>query len=103
MGLNRFDVITAKVYILIISSLSKLSKDNKKLQSVFILCESCHWCATFLDKSRLLIDTCKFCNSRNLSSFPILPDESFVFDYTPKSGVELKFKRRKPASSLQTQ
>jgi len=38
-----------------------------------------------------------------MSSFPILPDESFVFDYTPKSGVELKFKRRKPASSLQTQ
>jgi hypothetical protein len=70
-------------------------KEYKKLQSVFILCESCHWCATYLDRARLVLDFCAICNSRNLSSFPILPDESFSFNYTLSAGVEMEFKRRK--------
>lgn len=30
-----------------------------------------------------------------LSSFPVLPNESFTFDYNEKRGVELEFKPRK--------
>jgi hypothetical protein len=40
------------------------------------------------------------CNANNneLSSFPIMPNESFIFDYNDKRGVELEFKLR-PKSS----
>lgn len=61
---------------------------------VFVLCESCHWCATFLDKTRLPSNECPHCSSDMLSSFPILPTEAFTFDYSEKRGVELQFRRR---------
>lgn len=62
--------------------------------SIFMLCESCFWCATYLDKTKV-IDKCPICSKGVLSSFPIMPDESFVFSYDTKRGVELDFGRRK--------
>jgi hypothetical protein len=62
--------------------------------SIFMLCETCYWCATYLDKARV-IDKCPMCSAAMLSSFPIMPDESFVFSYDSKRGVELDFGRRK--------
>ncbi len=38
---------------------------------------------------------CPTCLETELSSFPILPNESFAFDYDQKHGVELKFGLRK--------
>lgn len=64
------------------------------LPGIFILCESCYWCATYLDKTRV-IDKCPMCSAPALSSFPIMPDESFTFSYDVKHGVELDFTRRK--------
>jgi hypothetical protein len=64
---------------------------------IFILCDRCYWCATYLDKTRTPTDnTCPKCNSNNneLSSFPILSNESFTFDYNDIHGVELEFKHR---------
>jgi hypothetical protein len=62
---------------------------------VFVLCESCHWCATYLDKTRLPSDNeCPQCSSDMLSSFPILSTEAFTFDYSEVRGVELEFRRR---------
>lgn len=62
---------------------------------VFVLCESCHWCATYLDKARLPSDNeCPQCSSDMLSSFPILSTEAFTFDYSEVRGVELEFRRR---------
>jgi len=62
---------------------------------VFLLCESCHWCATYLDKARLSMDNqCPHCSSDMLSSFPILSTEAFTFDYSETRGVELEFRRR---------
>jgi hypothetical protein len=61
---------------------------------IFMLCESCYWCATYLDKTKLG-DRCPTCSAAVLSSFPIMPDESFVFNYDNKRGVELDFGRRR--------
>jgi hypothetical protein len=38
---------------------------------------------------------CPNCLDTELSSFPILPDESFSLDYDQKRGVELKFESTK--------
>ncbi|HUG97260.1 MAG TPA: hypothetical protein VMJ94_06940 [Nitrososphaera sp.] len=64
------------------------------MPSIFMLCETCYWCATYLDKTRVA-EKCPACSSKVLSSFPIMPDESFVFSYDAKRGVELDFGRRK--------
>jgi|SRR6476619_950507 predicted Zn-ribbon and HTH transcriptional regulator len=63
---------------------------------VFILCDTCHWCATYFGKSRIPIDNkCPQCNNNNgLSSLPIMANESFTFGYDDKRGVELEFNRR---------
>lgn len=71
---------------------------------VFILCERCHWCATYLDTNRLLKEKgvdednskiCPRCDSiDSLSSLPILSNESFTFDYAVKRGIVLQFRKR---------
>ncbi|MDQ3807964.1 MAG: hypothetical protein M3298_07325 [Thermoproteota archaeon] len=66
--------------------------------SIFVLCDVCYWCATFLDKTKVY-DKCPICDAAQLSSFPIMPDESFIFSYDSRHGVELDFGRRKPSSS----
>lgn len=67
-------------------------------ERIFILCETCYWCATYFHKSRLPQRTCPQCLATELSSFPILPDETFRFDYNEKQGVELEFKRKVKSS-----
>jgi hypothetical protein len=65
---------------------------------IFILCDTCYWCATYFDKIRIPIDNCcPQCNNNNneLTSFPILSNESFTFDCNDKHGVELEFKPRR--------
>jgi hypothetical protein len=63
--------------------------------SIFVLCDSCRWCATYLDKSRARdSDRCPSCASSALSSFPVMPDESFTFSYDEKRGIEMDFGRR---------
>ncbi|HVX01596.1 MAG TPA: hypothetical protein VHA09_00420 [Nitrososphaera sp.] len=61
--------------------------------SLFILCETCRWCATYTDKSRAG-DKCSLCSGAVLSSFPIMPDEAFTFSYDKKRGVEMDFFKR---------
>ena len=77
---------------------------QQQQEDIFILCETCHWCATYLDKSRLLhADKCPMCLNTEISSFPILPNESFTFDYTQRHGVELEFKPRKKKTNNKIQ
>jgi len=66
-------------------------------QPIFILCDSCYWCATYMDKNRIPgKNRCPQCNANNneLTSLPIMSNESFAFDYNDKRGVELEFKHR---------
>jgi hypothetical protein len=82
----------------------KYVQQQQQEEDIFILCETCHWCATYLDKSRLLhADKCPMCLKTEISSFPILPNESFTFDYTQRHGVELEFKPRKKKTNNKIQ
>ena len=65
---------------------------------IFVLCDTCYWCATYFDKTKIPIDNnCPQCNANNneLTSFPVVSNESFTFDYNDKRGVELEFKPRR--------
>lgn len=70
-------------------------RNPKSKESIFVLCEKCHWCATYLNRSWIGVDKCLQCLGTDLSSFPILPDEAFTFDYDVKHGTELRFARRR--------
>jgi hypothetical protein len=67
--------------------------NRKAKEAIFVLCDNCHWTATFIDKSRLdLIENgCIICEESLVSSFPILDNESFTIDITERRGVELNF------------
>jgi hypothetical protein len=44
-----------------------LANDNKEkkygsVEDIFILCETCYWCATYFDKSRLPTEKCPMKN-----------------------------------------
>jgi hypothetical protein len=71
------------------------SNQYGSMDSIFVLCETCHWCATYLDKSRVPNDRCVVCRSTAISTFPILPNEEFTFAYSEKRGVELDFGLRR--------
>jgi hypothetical protein len=66
------------------------------VESIFVLCETCHWCATHFVKSRVLSNKCPTCDNTSISStFPILPNEKFTYNYNEKRGVDLEFGLRK--------
>ena len=75
-----------------------MDRGNSSSQSppMFILCDTCRWCATYFDKTRILgpIYAPQWVNNNELTSFPIMPNESFTFNYDGKLGVELEFKPR---------
>jgi hypothetical protein len=71
------------------------SKKDGSADSIFILCETCHWCATHFDKSRVPNNKCSICENNVISTFPILPNEEFTFSYNEKRGVELEFGLKK--------
>ena len=59
------------------------------LPLIFLLCNKCLWSATYFDKNRLPYEnTCPLCRNNNnkLSTFPIMPNESFAFSYDFKRG-----------------
>lgn len=65
--------------------------------SIFLLCNKCLWAATYFDKNRIPDrNTCPLCGNNNneLSSFPIMSNESFIFSYDVKRGLEIEFKPR---------
>jgi hypothetical protein len=67
--------------------------------SIFILCNKCLWSATYFDKNRLPYENrCPLCGTNNnnneLSSLPIMSNESYAFSYDAKRGLEIEFKPR---------
>jgi hypothetical protein len=58
----------------------------------FIICNSCFWCASLYSDSKTI--KCPVCNSYgNLESIPISENESFKFNYHPRTGIVLEFSR----------
>ena len=74
----------------------KEKENPKQKETIFILCDSCLWSATFFGNMLLPEGgRCPNCQNTELSSFPILPNESFVINHGGKRGVELRFIPRK--------
>ena len=69
----------------------------KSNERIFVVCDACFWATTYLDKSRLSVldSRCSRCQEVELSSFPILANESFTYTHSEKRGLELRFTSHK--------
>ena len=70
------------------------SRYSELKESIFILCETCYWCATWFNKFSLPANKCPQCSGLELSSFPILSDEALTFEYNERRGTQLSFGKR---------
>ncbi len=78
----------------------KYEDNPKSKERIFFLCEDCLWSMTVLDKSHLdeIIgrdNTCPRCWQDDISSFPLVLNESFTYEYSEKRGIDIKFGRQK--------
>ena len=76
------------------------SKNPKINERIFLLCDQCFWTVTCLSKNYLeetwaRNNKCPRCNHDQLSSFPVMPNDSFTYSYSKKRGIELNFGIRK--------
>jgi hypothetical protein len=79
------------------------TKNPKVNERVFLLCDQCFWTVTYLDKTCIqeLLgknSRCPLCNQDQLSSFPVMPNDSLTYSYSKKRGIELNFGIRKRKS-----
>ena len=75
---------------------------SSSLTTIFILCDTCYWCATYFDKTRIPMDNiCPRCTANNneLTSFLLWQNESFTFDHNPERGIEFEFNPRQKSRS----
>ena len=71
-------------------------KNFKMNERIFLLCDQCFWTVTCLNKNYLKQtlaknNRCPRCNQDQLSSFPVMPNDSFTYSYSKKRGIELNF------------
>jgi hypothetical protein len=69
------------------------SKKCGSVESLFVLCETCHWCAAYFNKSRVPNNKCLIYENNVISTFPYY--QKFTFNYNEKRGVELEFGLKK--------
>ena len=67
---------------------------NNPSQMHLVLCQTCYWCATFLNVNKTPIFKCANCNSIKLDSIPISENEICKFKYDPVRGVTMEFSMR---------
>jgi hypothetical protein len=71
-------------------------KKYGSVEDIFILCETCHWCALHILKIQITYREMSYLLKRHGNvKLSYLPNESFTFNYNDKHGVELEFRPRK--------
>jgi len=87
------------------SSVSAVRNSLNDSNREFIICDSCHWCATlFVDSMsrntlnnytfHLLFDACPQCKKNHtISSMPLQRNESYTFLFGDKRDLDIQFRR----------
>jgi hypothetical protein len=63
-------------------------------QMHLVICQTCYWCATFLNLDKTPTFKCAHCNSIKLDSIPVSVNETAKFRYDPARGVTMEFSMR---------
>lgn len=58
----------------------------------FLLCNSCFWCASYLNmRGGLGLTECPSCNENKIELMPLSANDVYLFDYNQVTGVILEF------------
>jgi hypothetical protein len=68
---------------------SPIARISKKID--FLLCNSCFWCATYLNLRSFGIIECPSCDENTIEWMPLHANDVYSFDYNPVTGVVLEF------------
>jgi hypothetical protein len=71
--------------------------DKKRIfeHRYFLLCESCFWCASYLNMGGLTpVDKCPLCHDNRIEWMTISHDEIYQLGYNSTSGVTLEFSKQ---------
>jgi len=75
----------------------KKKKDDPISRRYFLICQTCFWCASFIDIMGNMEDlpykACPTCDENKIESLPISYDECYHFEYRATRGVVLEFLR----------
>lgn len=65
----------------------------------FLLCNSCFWCASYLNlRSSFIVVQCPLCKENAIEWIPISSNDAYSFDYNPVTGVIVEFSNRNKSS-----
>jgi hypothetical protein len=59
----------------------------------FLICRTCFWCASYINKIECVLEACPSCKDVRIESVPISFDETYRLDYDTERGVTLEFAR----------
>jgi len=69
---------------------SPIARISKKID--FLLCNSCFWCASYLNLRRSFgVIECPSCKENTLERMPLSANDVYLFDYNRVTGVILEF------------
>jgi hypothetical protein len=68
---------------------SLIARISKKID--FILCNSCFWCASYLNLSSFGVIECPSCKENTIERMPLSANDVYLFDYNRVTGVILEF------------
>ena len=72
------------------------NKQNESSRSIFVICETCFWCASYIDitgdMDALPYKACPTCNHTAIELLPLSYGEHYHFEYTATRRVILEFR-----------
>jgi hypothetical protein len=68
---------------------SPVGRISKKID--FLLCNSCFWCASYLNLGSFRVSECPSCDENTIERMPLSANDVYSFDYDRISGVVLEF------------
>ena len=71
------------------TSSSPIARISNKID--FLLCNSCFWCASYLNLRSFGVIDCPSCDENTIERMPLSANDVYSFDYDRISGVVLEF------------
>jgi hypothetical protein len=68
---------------------SPIARISKKID--FLLCNSCFWCASYLNLRSFGVIQCPSCDENTIEWMPLSANDVYLFDYNRVTGVVLEF------------
>ncbi|HYT02639.1 MAG TPA: hypothetical protein VEL70_06980 [Candidatus Acidoferrum sp.] len=68
---------------------SPIARISKRID--FLLCNSCFWCASYLNLRSFGVIECPSCKENTIERMPLSANDVYSFDYNGVTGVMLEF------------